>query len=159
MNKQMINKIKEALKEDIPTIDVSSHFLFNDEISNGQFIAKEDGVISGIDVCKKVFEIVDSETELELLKHNGDLVLKGEIIAKVKGKTKSILQSERVGLNFLQRMSGIASMTRKFVDATKGSVKILDTRKTLPGLRIMEKYAVRAGGGYNHRFGLYDMVC
>ena len=159
MNKQMISKIKEALKEDIPTIDVSSHYLFNNEVSQGRFIAKENGIISGIEVCKKVFEIVDSNTELIILKHNGDSVIKGEVIAEVKGKTKSILQSERVGLNFLQRMSGIATMTKKFVDETNGfDTIILDTRKTTPTLRYFEKQAVVDGGGINHRMNLSDMV-
>jgi nicotinate-nucleotide pyrophosphorylase (carboxylating) len=159
MNNQMISKIIEALKEDIPTIDVSSHFLFKDEVSEGLFIAKETGVISGIDVCKKVFEIIDPTTEFIILKQNSDTVTRGEIIANVRGKTKSILQSERVGLNFLQRMSGIATMTKKFVDETKGfNTLILDTRKTTPTLRYFEKQAVVDGGGTNHRMNLSEMV-
>lgn len=159
MNKTMIDKIQEALKEDIPTIDVSSYYLFHDEISKGNFIAKEAGVISGIDVCKKTFEIIDEHTVFTILKHNGEMVKKGEIIAKVKGKTKSILMSERVGLNFLQRMSGIATMTNDFVKETKGyHTLILDTRKTTPTLRLFEKQAVVDGGGTNHRMNLSDMV-
>jgi len=159
MKQQMIDKIKEALKEDMPTIDVSSHYLFSDEISEGRFIAKEDGVISGIDVCKKTFEIVDSETIFTILKNNGDSVKVGDIIARVKGRTKSILQSERVALNFLQRMSGIATMTKEFVDQTNGfKTKILDTRKTTPTLRFFEKQAVVDGGGTNHRMNLSEMV-
>lgn len=155
----MIDKIKEALKEDIPTIDVSSEYLFSNEVSEGKFIAKENGVLSGIDVCKKTFELVDPNTEFIVYKNNGDDVVVGDIIAKVKGKTKSILQSERVGLNFLQRMSGIATMTRSFVEKTKGyQTKILDTRKTTPTLRFFEKQAVVDGGGTNHRMNLSDMV-
>lgn len=159
MNKTIIEIIKNALKEDIPTIDVSSEYLFENELSEGQFIAKEQGVISGIDVCKETFKIIDDSVEFIILKQNGELVQKGEVIAKVKGKTKSILQSERVGLNFLQRMSGIATMTHSFVEKTAGtSAKILDTRKTTPLLRILEKQAVKDGGGTNHRMSLSDMV-
>ena len=158
MNEIMIQKIQEALKEDIPTIDVSSHYLFTDQVSEGRFIAKEDGIISGIDVCQKTFEIIDPETKFTILKNNGDKVFKGDIIAYVSGKTKSILMSERVGLNFLQRMSGIASMTNSFVKETEGfNTVILDTRKTSPNLRIFEKQAVVDGGGTNHRMNLTEM--
>ncbi|MCK5731793.1 MAG: carboxylating nicotinate-nucleotide diphosphorylase [Tenericutes bacterium] len=154
-----MNIVKAALVEDIPTIDISSHYLFTKEISSGRFIAKEAGVISGIDVCKETFEIVDSETEFVVLKDNGSTVEKGDIIAKVKGKSKSLLMSERVGLNFLQRMSGIASLTRQFVEQTAGfNTKILDTRKTTPLLRFLEKRAVVDGGGTNHRMNLSEMV-
>ncbi len=159
MNKEIIDIIAKALKEDIPTIDVSSHYLFDAEISEGDFIAKEDGVISGIDICVETFKQVDSSVEITVFKNNGDSVAIGDIIAHVKGKTKSILMSERVGLNFLQRMSGIATMTNKFVKVVKGyQTKILDTRKTTPTLRILEKQAVLDGGGTNHRMNLSDMV-
>ncbi|MFP4478110.1 MAG: carboxylating nicotinate-nucleotide diphosphorylase [Candidatus Izemoplasmatales bacterium] len=151
--------IKQALIEDIPTIDVSSEYLFKDDISTGAFIAKEDGVISGMDICQAVFKEVDETVEFNILKNNGDEVKKGMVIATVKGLSKSILKAERVGLNFLQRMSGIASMTKKFVNETKGTqTKILDTRKTTPLLRILEKKAVQDGGGKNHRMSLSDMV-
>ncbi len=159
MNKEITDIILRALKEDIPTIDVSSQYLFHEETSSGNFIAKEDGVISGIDICLETFRLIDPSTEFTILKKNGDNVQKGDIIATVKGKTKSILMSERVGLNFLQRMSGIATMTARFVEQTKGySTKILDTRKTTPTLRILEKQAVLDGGGTNHRMNLSDMV-
>ena len=159
MNKDTINIINKAIKEDIPTIDISSHYLFTDELSEGKFIAKENGIISGIDVCQETFKIVDDSTVFEIIKKNGEAVKKGDIIAKVKGKTKSILMSERVGLNFLQRMSGIASITKKFVDQTKGfETIILDTRKTTPLLRKFEKRAVLDGGGTNHRMNLSEMV-
>ncbi|XMB72550.1 carboxylating nicotinate-nucleotide diphosphorylase [Mycoplasmatota bacterium WC30] len=159
MNKNIKDTIKKALIEDIPTIDVSSYYLFKDEISAGKFIAKEGGVISGIDVCKEVFLTIDPETEFTIYKNNGDIVEVGDVIAECKGKTKSILMSERVGLNFLQRMSGIASLTKKFVDETKGTdTIILDTRKTTPLLRAFEKKAVLDGGGTNHRMNLSDMV-
>lgn len=159
MNKEIITIIEGALKEDIPTIDVSSHYLFHDELSKGSFIAKEHGVISGIDVCKETFRQVDESTVFEIHKNNGEEVVVGDIIATVQGKTKSILMSERVGLNFLQRMSGIATMTKAFVEQTKGyKTAILDTRKTTPLLRILEKQAVKDGGGTNHRMNLSDMV-
>ena len=159
MNNEINTIIKNALKEDIPTIDVSSHFLFTNQESYGDFIAKEDGVISGIDVCEEVFRTVDETTEFTILKPNGSFVKKGDIIAKVKGKTKSILMSERVGLNFLQRMSGVATLTNAFVKETQGfSTAILDTRKTTPLLRILEKQAVIDGGGTNHRMNLSEMV-
>jgi nicotinate-nucleotide pyrophosphorylase (carboxylating) len=159
MNKEVIEIIKKALKEDIPSIDVSSQYLFTDEVSSGKFIAKEPGVISGIDVCKETFMQIDSNTEFTIYKNNGDKVNKGDIIATVNGKTKSILMSERVGLNFLQRMSGVATMTNSFVEETKGfNTKILDTRKTTPLLRYFEKRAVVDGGGTNHRMNLSEMV-
>jgi len=159
MNKKITAIIEAAIKEDIPTIDVSSHYLFRDEVSKGQFIAKENGVISGIDVCKETFRIIDETTEFQIIKENGEDVVVGDIIATVSGKTKSILMSERVGLNFLQRMSGIATMTKSFVEQTKGyPTKILDTRKTTPLLRILEKQAVLDGGGANHRMNLSEMV-
>ncbi|MCF7923666.1 MAG: carboxylating nicotinate-nucleotide diphosphorylase [Candidatus Izimaplasma sp.] len=159
MDKDIQRIIKQALKEDIPSIDVSSEYLFTNELSQGDFIAKEDGIISGISICKAVFLEVDSTTEFAIIKNDGDKVRKGDIIATVKGSTKSILIAERVGLNFLQRMSGIASMTRKFVDQTKGyKTEILDTRKTTPLLRVLEKKAVVDGGGINHRMNLSDMV-
>ena len=159
MNKEIQTIIKNALKEDIPTKDVSSQYLFSNEQSKGSFIAKEAGVISGIDVCKETFHVIDPNTEFIVLKQNGENVVIGDIIATVKGNTKSILMSERVGLNFLQRMSGIATMTKTFVDKTIGyNTKILDTRKTTPLLRVLEKQAVVDGGGTNHRMNLSDMV-
>jgi nicotinate-nucleotide pyrophosphorylase (carboxylating) len=159
MNQYIINLVKEALKEDIPKIDVSSEYLFSNQVSSGDFIAKEDGVISGIDVCQEVFRQIDEDIKFKVFKNNGTQVKKGDIIAKVEGLTKSLLKAERVGLNFLQRMSGIATMTRKFVDEVSGyETKILDTRKTTPLLRILEKRAVVDGGGVNHRMSLSDMV-
>lgn len=159
MNQYIKNLVKEALKEDIPSIDVSSEYLFSKQVSHGHFIAKEDGIISGIDVCKEVFQQVDEDITFTIFKNNGSQVKKGDIIAEVEGLTKSILKAERVGLNFLQRMSGVASMTREFVNEVSGyDTKILDTRKTTPLLRILEKQAVRDGGGVNHRMSLSDMV-
>ncbi len=159
MNKEIIDIITNALIEDIPQIDLSSEFLFDEEVSEANFIAKEDGIISGILVCKETFKIVDKSVKFKILKKDGESVEKNDIIATVKGKTKSILKAERVSLNFLQRMSGIATLTSKFVKETEGTnTKILDTRKTTPNLRILEKQAVRDGGGENHRMNLSDMV-
>lgn len=159
MDEQIKLIVKNALKEDIPKIDVSSEFLFSNEQSFGKFIAKEKGVISGITVCKETFEQVDQDTVFKVLKKDAEKVNKGDVIATVEGLTKSILMAERVGLNFLQRMSGIATMTSKFVDQISGfKCKILDTRKTTPLLRILEKQAVVDGGGTNHRMSLSDMV-
>lgn len=151
--------VKEALNEDIPRIDVSSEFLFSNQISSGNFIAKEDGVISGLQVCEEVFLQIDTDIVFETLVKDGNHVKKGDIIAKVTGLTKSILKAERVALNFLQRMSGVATMTNMFVrEVADFKVKILDTRKTTPLLRVLEKQAVLDGGGTNHRMNLSDMV-
>lgn len=159
MNKTIDEFIKSALKEDIPTVDVSSEYLFTNEISEGTFTAKEDCVISGIDIAKRVFEIVDPSVFFKIINHNGTFVEAGTIIAIVEGKTKSILQAERLALNIMQRMSGIASMTRLFVNETKGTnTIILDTRKTTPNMRFFEKRAVIDGGGVNHRMSLSDQV-
>lgn len=159
MNKLIDDFIKRALKEDIPTIDVSSEFLFTDQLSEGTFTAKEDCVISGIDIASRVFEIVDPSVLFKIINHNGSFVETGTVIAIVQGKTKSILQAERLALNIMQRMSGIATMTRSFVDECKGTnTVILDTRKTTPNLRIFEKQAVLHGGGVNHRMSLSDQV-
>ncbi|MFA7075981.1 MAG: carboxylating nicotinate-nucleotide diphosphorylase [Candidatus Izemoplasmatales bacterium] len=159
MDDYVINLIKNALKEDIPKIDVSSEYLFSNEQSFGNFIAKEEGVISGIDVCQEVFKQIDNDIKFTVFKQDGTFVKTGEIIANVSGLTKSILKAERVGLNFLQRMSGIATMTKRFVQEVSGyNTEILDTRKTTPLLRILEKQAVRDGGGTNHRMNLSDMV-
>lgn len=159
MNKETTIIVSNALYEDIPTIDLSSEFLFHDEVSEGNFISKEAGVISGISVCKETFKQVDKSVKFKVFKKAGETVEKGDIIATVKGKTKSILMAERVGLNFMQRMSGIATLTNKFVKETEGTkCQILDTRKTTPNLRILEKQAVVDGGGKNHRMNLSEMV-
>jgi nicotinate-nucleotide pyrophosphorylase (carboxylating) len=159
MNEKVITIVKTALKEDIPNKDISSEYLFDLETSKGNFIAKEAGVISGILVCQMTFKLIDKSVDFNIYKHDGESVEKGDIIASVSGRTKSILMAERVGLNFLQRMSGIATLTSKFVAEIKGTkTKILDTRKTTPNLRILEKQAVKDGGGENHRMSLSDMV-
>ncbi len=124
----------------------------------GILFAKEDGVLCGIDIAQMVFELLDENVDFQKQLTDGSTLSPGVTIAILIGKASTCLKGERTALNFLQHLSGIATLTKKFVDATDGNIRVLDTRKTLPGLRIMEKYAVRVGGGHNHRFGLYDMV-
>ncbi len=150
--------IKTALKEDINYVDIATDYLLSDESeSSADFIAKDSGVLCGIDIALRVFKIIDSEINYEVFIHDGETVKKGDIIASVHGKTKAILKSERTALNFLQHLSGISSETAKYVNACAGtSVSISETRKTLAGLRPLQKYAVTVGGGKNHRYNLSD---
>ncbi len=151
--------ILEAIKEDMPEGDVTTDALFTDQTCKAHFIAKQDGVLSGLDVARRVFSIVDADATFEARKRNGETVRKGEVIAVVYGRTASILKAERIALNFLQRMSGIATKTAAFVSACAGTkAMILDTRKTTPTLRFLEKRAVADGGGMNHRMSLSDMA-
>jgi nicotinate-nucleotide pyrophosphorylase (carboxylating) len=151
--------ILEAIREDMPEGDITTDALFTDQTSKARFIAKQDGVLSGINVARRVFAIVDPDAIFETTLQNGDRLVKGDIVAIVYGRTASLLKAERIALNFLQRMSGIATKTAAFVAACAGtSAKILDTRKTTPTLRFLEKQAVRDGGGTNHRMGLSDMA-
>ena len=171
-NKNNINKInkleidnilKNAINEDLGAYgDITSKYIFDEnDISEAYILCKEKegAILCGIDVAKYIFEEIDSNVEFLKLKNDGDSVSKGDIICKIKGKTLSILKSERVSLNFISHLSGIATITNKFVlVASRYNVKITETRKTLPNLRILEKYAVRCGGGFNHRFGLFDGI-
>lgn len=152
--------IKNALKEDMPYGDVSTDALFSgDEKSGANLIAKEEGVAAGLMVASRVFEIVDKETVFTPLVKEGERLAKGTLVAHIEGRTASLLKAERVALNFLQRMCGIASKARKMADLAQGSgIAVTDTRKTTPNLRILEKYAVEAGGCSNHRFSLSDAV-
>ena len=151
--------IKDALNEDMPNGDITTDNLIPDgHFSKAMFIAKEDGVISGVEVVKRVFELVGGKVNIKFYKKDGDKVSKLDTIAKIEGETKTILKGERVALNLFQRMSGIATITNKFVSKAKGNTKILDTRKTMPGLRYLDKLAVTHGGGTNHRYSLSDMV-
>ncbi len=156
-NKILIDK---CLAEDIGHADITTDYLGLLETSTTAFlIAKENGIIAGLDVAIEVFLAVDEKIKIIAYKKDGDAVSNKEEIAKIQGNAASILKAERVALNFMQRLSGIATLTRAMVDEIKGtSAKLLDTRKTTPGLRKLEKMAVRMGGGYNHRFGLYDMI-
>ncbi len=161
MNWMQIDMIvKQALIEDIGHRDITTDNLIPpDHRSQGVFYVKQEGVVAGIHVAERVFSLLDPDVVFTVLKDDGELVVEGEEIARVSGKTRTLLTGERVALNFLQHMSGIATKTYDLVDRVRHfPVKIVDTRKTLPGLRILEKYAVRVGGGHNHRFGLYDGV-
>ena len=152
--------VRRALDEDIGDGDVTTlSTIPADAMLDGRFIVKEAGIIAGLAVAQRVFEQVDSRVKLTPLVADGDPVSQGDIAATISGPCRAVLSGERVALNFLQRMSGIATLTRRFVEAVKGTrAVILDTRKTAPGLRLLDKWAVRLGGGKNHRIGLYDMV-
>jgi nicotinate-nucleotide pyrophosphorylase (carboxylating) len=152
--------IEEALSEDIGPGDITSDAVIPEEASaTAEIIAKQDMVIAGVLIAREVFRKLDPWVQFTPLAHDGSSVKSGSIIAQVQGKTRALLAGERVALNLMQHLSGIATHTAKFVEALKGSrAEILDTRKTLPGLRALEKYAVRMGGGRNHRFGLYDGI-
>ncbi len=172
MNKNIINKItrleiadvlRNALSEDLGAYgDITSKYIFSDDDYSESFIVckeKEGAVLCGIDAAGFIFEEIDFEAEFVKLKNDGDFLNCGEKICKIKGRTLSILKAERVSLNFIQHLSGIATLTNKFTSVASGyGVKITETRKTLPNLRLLEKYAVRCGGGQNHRFGLFDGV-
>jgi len=152
--------IKRALAEDIGDGDHTSLSTIPENATGrAELVIKEDGVVAGIELAKKVFETVDPTIKFIGLMDDGQKVKKGDVVFTVSGKSISILTAERVALNFLQRMSGIATSTRVMADKLDGlNTKLLDTRKTTPNLRSLEKMAVRAGGGYNHRFGLFDMI-
>lgn len=152
--------IETALREDIGSGDVTTgSVLTGREAGRARALAKEDIVVAGIDVFREVFLTLDPDIRFQAKSRDGQRVEKGSAIAEISGSLAGILQAERVALNLFQRMCGIATLTRSFVDQVKGTkAKILDTRKTAPGLRVLDKYAVRAGGGCNHRFALYDGV-
>ena len=152
------NIINTALAEDINYIDVTTDNLLDDSHkSTACFVAKDNGVLCGIDIAMRVFELAGGGVEAEILLKDGTAVKKGDIIANLKGSTKTLLKGERTALNILQHMSGIATATNKCVKLVEGSdARITDTRKTLPGLRPLQKYAVTVGGGRNHRYNLSD---
>ncbi len=151
--------IKTALLEDINYLDAATDYLIDSEQENtARFLAKDNGVLCGIDIALRVFTLLQPEGfEATVYKHDGDKLEKGDIIAEIKGKTRTLLKGERTALNLIQHMSGVATATRKAVDIISGTkASIADTRKTLPGLRPLQKYAVTVGGGRNHRFNLSD---
>lgn len=152
--------IRRALEEDMGEGDITSESTIPpQQVLTGTFIAKAPGIIAGLAVASETFKMLDKKIIFSQKISDGGAVLKGQIIAKVRGKGRALLGAERTALNFLQRMSGIATLTRSFVDAVRGTnAVILDTRKTAPGLRLLDKQAVVLGGGVNHRFGLFDMV-
>jgi len=149
-----------ALAEDVGSGDVTVEFFVDGgRRSAGRIFAKQASVLAGIQVAAEVFQRVDTTLDVKTLRADGDQLEKGETVLRVEGLTRSILTAERVALNFLQRLSGVATLTRRYVEAVGGEMaRILDTRKTTPGLRALEKAAVVAGGGLNHRFGLFDMA-
>jgi nicotinate-nucleotide pyrophosphorylase (carboxylating) len=150
--------IKRVLQEDIGAGDLTTLSTVPMELrGKGLFRAKRDGIVAGLFLLKKIFSLVDVETRVRCLSQDGDTVKQGAVVAEVEGPVRALLIGERTALNFLQRLSGTATLTRRYVDAVKDfSCKVIDTRKTTPGLRTLEKYAVRMGGGTNHRLGLYD---
>jgi nicotinate-nucleotide pyrophosphorylase (carboxylating) len=152
--------IRQSLAEDVGTGDISTEFLDLAPDSVEAFmIAKADGVVAGAEIARKVFQQVDPSLKITLYRKDGDPVRNGDEIMRVEGRPAGILTAERTALNFIQRLSGIATLTRNMVLQLEGTnARLLDTRKTTPLLRRLEKYAVRVGGGFNHRFGLYDMV-
>jgi nicotinate-nucleotide pyrophosphorylase (carboxylating) len=152
--------VAAALKEDIGDGDVTTDFFVPETLhATGRIIAREKAVVAGTGAAAEAFRQVDPETDIQISRRDGEDVAAGDIIMEVRGLARSILKAERVALNFLQHLCGIATLTREFINAIgTGSTKILDTRKTAPGLRALEKAAVVAGGGVNHRFGLYDMA-
>ena len=152
--------IDAALREDMPEGDVTSESVVPPgAVSEAVILAKEEGVLAGLPVARRVFEMIDAGIGFAEDVQDGRSFKKGDILARLNGSTLALLKGERTALNFLQRMSGIATATRRFVDAVQGTrTRILDTRKTTPGLRLLEKYAVAAGGGKNHRMSLSDMA-
>ena len=161
MNRIKLQKmLQEFLIEDIGELDITSETIFPlENKGNGVFIAKENGIISGLEIIKEAYYLLDSSIEVELRFSDGDRVAVGDTIAKVSGPIAHLLTGERVILNLMQRMSGIATVTNACVEALNDpSIQICDTRKTVPGLRMLDKYAVVTGGGKNHRQGLYDGV-
>jgi nicotinate-nucleotide pyrophosphorylase (carboxylating) len=159
------NKIKidqiilSALNEDVDSGDITTNATIGDKVlCEGKFLVKEDGIIAGLEIAKRVFALIDDAVEFTILIADGSPVKKGDVAASIKGKASSVLTGERTALNFLQRMSGIASAANKYQSEVKHTkTKIIDTRKTVPGLRILDKMAVKMGGCGNHRIGLFDM--
>ena len=151
------NSVKLALNEDLyPDGDITSNLMQKGDIKSFKIIANQNGIIGGIEFAKSTFKIFDNKIKFNIKKKDGSQIKKGQIIATIKGDSKNILICERVALNFLSHISGIASYTNKFVKLIKGKSKICCTRKTIPNLRVIQKYAVKLGGGTNHRFNLSD---
>ena len=160
MTLQVDHLIMEALREDISSEDVTTNAVMHEAVTGEvDLICKQDGVIAGLQVFQRVFELLDKDTKVEFFCKDGDEVKNGQLMGKVTGDIRVLLSGERVALNYLQRMSGIATYTRQVAKLLEGSkVTLLDTRKTTPNCRVFEKYAVRVGGGCNHRYNLSDGV-
>jgi nicotinate-nucleotide pyrophosphorylase (carboxylating) len=155
-----VDPIQNALEEDIGTGDLTSEFLVpTDHQSAARIFAKENAVLAGTQAAQAAYQQLDSQLAITIRRQDGEAVSPGDTVLEIAGRTRSILTGERVALNFIQRLSGVATITRRFVEAVAGTgAQILDTRKTTPGLRVLEKAAVKAGGGRNHRLGLFDAV-
>lgn len=160
MKSRAHDPIAIALAEDIGDGDLTTNFFVPESLrASGRIVTREKATVAGTEVAAEVFKRVDASAQVEILRKDGTDVAAGEIIMEIRGSARGLLTAERVALNFLQRLCGIATLTRQFVDAADNArVQIIDTRKTTPGLRQFEKAAVVAGGGANHRFGLYDMI-
>lgn len=158
MQFQIDDIIKAALAEDINYVDVTTDYLIDDDtVSTAKYVSKDEGVLCGIDIALRVFQLLDDNVTSKIFIHDGEAVKKGDIIAEFTGSTKALLKGERTALNLIQHMSGIATATNKCVKLVEGTkASIADTRKTLPGLRNIQKYAVTVGGGRNHRYNLSD---
>lgn len=156
----LLKHIELSLSEDIGDGDHSSlACISKNETNKAKLVAKEEGIICGIDIAREVYTLVDKSIKFTAMMKDGDRIKKGDIIFRVEGSAIGILTSERTALNYMQRLSGIATSTNEYVELIKGTrTKLLDTRKTTPSMRLFEKYAVKVGGGYNHRIGLYDMI-
>jgi nicotinate-nucleotide pyrophosphorylase (carboxylating) len=159
MNFAVREIIRAGLREDIGHGDITSDLTVDDRFVSAKIMAKEPFVLAGMPFVSEVFKLLDITSQVEIYFDEGSRLAKGDIVAHVSGSAKTLLAGERTSLNILQRLSGIATITAAFVEKVRGlPVKIVDTRKTAPGLRFLEKYAVRAGGGFNHRFGLFDGI-
>ena len=160
MDLQVDHLIEEALREDISSEDVTTNSVMKEAVQGEvELLCKQDGIVAGLDVFERVFHLLDAETKVEFFCKDGEEVKNGQLMAKVTGDIRVLLSGERVALNYLQRMSGIATYTKSVAKLLEGTkTKLLDTRKTTPNMRIFEKYAVRVGGGYNHRYNVSDGV-
>ncbi len=160
MNLNVDDMILQALREDITSEDITTNSVMPDyQLGEVQLICKQDGVLAGIDIFKRVFQLLDADTEFEMCAKDGDNVKSGQLLGTIRGDIRVLLEGERTALNYLQRMSGIATYTHSIAVLFEGSkTKLLDTRKTTPNMRVFEKYAVKVGGGYNHRFNLSDGI-
>lgn len=160
MNLNVDNLILQALREDITSEDITTNSVMPQyQLGEVDLICKQDGILAGLDVFKRVFELLDQKTTFDMQAEDGDLVKNGQFIGRITGDIRVLLEGERTALNFLQRMSGIATYTHSIAVLLEGSkTKLLDTRKTTPNMRVFEKYAVKVGGGYNHRFNLSDGI-
>ena len=153
----IINTVKLALNEDLyPNGDITSELIKNNKIIKAKIISNENALVAGIDFAKQTFLLIDKKIKFKIFKKDGSLIKKNSVIAIIEGKAKNILLAERVALNFLSHLSGIATKTNHFVKIVKGKSKICCTRKTIPNMRVIQKYAVKVGGGTNHRFNLSD---